>query len=176
MVFVYALGLMTDLYDTLYSTMMDPNNLEDTWVSGSIIYYDMQGFNRSLLRVAIGLILVSIVLFLTCTHSRRKYYIGNYVATGLTVAADIAAAVWAVPQLLAYKAQFLQIDFEALKNFSEMWNTRYSESTFWFDACFVVFGLLLVGAVLLVVNLIRKLSLMKEERRLIDAGKGVASA
>ena len=34
-VFLYALGLMTDLYDSLYYTMMDPNNPADTWVTGS---------------------------------------------------------------------------------------------------------------------------------------------
>ena len=33
--FLYALGLMTDLYDALYSTMRNPYDLTETDVSGS---------------------------------------------------------------------------------------------------------------------------------------------
>ena len=32
--FVYALGIMTDLYDSLYATMMNPNDLTQTSVPG----------------------------------------------------------------------------------------------------------------------------------------------
>ena len=70
-VFLYSLGLMTDLYDSLYPTMMNPLDLTETDVPGSIIYYDMQDFNRALLKVSIGLILLSCLLFVTNTHSRR---------------------------------------------------------------------------------------------------------
>ena len=44
-IFLYALGIMTDLYDTLYSTMRNPADLTQTDVPGSIVYYNMQGFN-----------------------------------------------------------------------------------------------------------------------------------
>ena len=184
-VFIYSLGLMTDLYDSLYLTMMDPEDLSYTMVEGSQIYYEMQGydpatndftnpnFNGILTMVGIGLILVSLVLFITCTHSRRKYYIGNYIAVGLSVASSIGASVWGMVNILAYKQKFLQIDFEALKEFSEMWNTTYSDSTFWFDAAFFVFGLLLIATVLLVVNLVLKVIVMKEEQRLLGSRKDV---
>ena len=36
-VFLYALGIMTDLYDALYDTMRNPNNVYSTDVEGSII-------------------------------------------------------------------------------------------------------------------------------------------
>ena len=49
LVFIYSLGIMTDLYDSLYFTMMDPTNPDDTWVPGSQIYYNMQPFNKELL-------------------------------------------------------------------------------------------------------------------------------
>ena len=184
-VFIYSLGLMTDLYDSLYLTMMDPEDLSYTMVEGSQIYYEMQGydlatndftnpnFNALLTMIGIGLILVNLVLFITCTHSRRKYYIGNYIAVGLSAASSIGATVWAMVHILFYKQKFLQIDFVALKEFSEMWNTHYSDSTFWFDAAFVVFGLLLLGTVLLVVNLVLKVIVMKEEQRLLGSRKDV---
>ena len=67
LVFLYSLGLMTDLYDSLYSTMMDPNNIDDTWVTGSQVYYHMQPFNKTLLGYSIGMILLSCLLFITST-------------------------------------------------------------------------------------------------------------
>ena len=49
----------------------------------------------------------------------------------------------------------------------------YTDSTFWFDAGYVVCGLVILAVVLLIVNLIMKLNLMKEEKRLIGSRKDV---
>lgn len=171
LVFIYSLGLMTDLYDSLYGTMTDPSDLSKTSVPGSIIYYDMQGFNNTFMKAGLGLILLSCLLFLTNTHSRRRYYVGNYVSTALQIIANVAVAVWAHAQLIAYRAQFLEIDFEALAKHAKRWKTLYTESTFWFDVHYAVFGVLLVVTVLLAVNAIWKYSLMKQERALIKAGE-----
>ncbi len=171
--FLYALGLMTDLYDALYSTMRNPDDLTQTDVPGSILYYDMQAFNQSLLKFSIVLILLACLLFLTQTHVRRKYYIGNYAAVGLFSAVAVAYSVWAHGQIEGYKAAFLTgVDFTALQKHAKMWKTAYVDSTFWFDAHYVVFAILLIVTALLLVNLIWKASLMKEEKRLIEAGKG----
>ena len=171
LVFIYSLGLMTDLYDSLYGTMTDPSDLSKTSVPGSIIYYDMQGFNNTFMKAGLGLILLSCLLFITNTHSRRKYYIGNYVSTALQVIANVAVAVWAHGELIAYRAQFLGIDFEALAKHAKRWKTLYTESTFWFDVHYAVFGVLLVVTVLLAANAVWKYSLMKQERALIQRGE-----
>lgn len=171
LVFIYSLGLMTDLYDSLYGTMTDPSDLTKTTVPGSIIYYDMQGFNNTFMKAGLGLILLSCLLFLTNTHSRRKYYVGNYVSIALQTVANVAVAIWAHNQIVMYRAQFLQIDFEALAKHAKRWKTLYTESTFWFDAHYAVFAVLLVVTVLLVANGIWKYSLMKQERALIKAGE-----
>lgn len=175
LVFVYSLGLMTDLYDSLYLTIRDENNLDVTTVEGSRIYYDMQPFNSELTKVGIVLILVSLFLFVMNTHSRRKYYIGNYVAIALSVVCNIAASIWAMVQISTYKKMFLAIDFEALKAHAETWKTLYTDSTFWFDACYVVCGVLLAATALLVANLVMKINVMKEEKRLIGSRKGVSA-
>ena len=170
--FLYALGLMTDLYDALYSTMRNPSDLTETDVAGSIIYYDMQDFNRALLKYSIGLILLGCLLFLTQTHVRRKYYVGNYVAVGLYSIAAVAYSIWAHRSIEGYKTAFLtEVDFEALKKHAKMWKTAYVDSTFWFDVHYVVYAILLVVTALLLVNLIWKIRLMKAEKRLIEAGK-----
>ena len=46
-----------------------------------------------------------------------------------------------------------------------------TESTFWFDIHYVIFGLLLIGTCLLIANVIWKRKLMKEEQTLIARGK-----
>lgn len=171
LVFIYSLGIMTDLYDSLYGTMTDPSDLTKTTVPGSIIYYDMQGFNNTFMKAGLGLILLSCLLFVTNTHSRRKYYVGNYVAIALQTAANLAVALWAHGQIVLFRSQFLEIDFEALAKHAKRWKTLYTESTFWFDAHYAVFGVLLVVTVLLAANALWKVSLMKQERALIENGK-----
>ncbi len=174
-VFIYSLGIMTDLYECLYQTMYDPNDYTVTDVPGSIVFYNMQDFNRAFCSLSVVLLLVSCLLFFTNTHSRRKYYVGNYVATGIKVVADIAFVVWAHFEIETYKAQWLQVDFEALKAFSEMFKTGYTESTFWFDIHYIIFGIVLFASLMLVINLIWKTSLMKVEKKLIAKGKGAAA-
>ncbi len=170
--FLYALGFMTDLYDALYSTMRNPYDLTETDVPGSILYYMMQDFNKALLKYSIALILLACLLFLTQTHVRRKYYIGNYVSVGLYSVATVAYTVWAHAYIEGYKAAFLtQVDFTALEKHAKMWKTAYIDSTFWFDAHYGVYAVLLVVTVLLLLNLIWKIRLMKAEQRLIAAGK-----
>lgn len=172
LVFIYSLGIMTDLYDSLYGTMRDPNDLTKTTVDGSIIYYDMQDFNNAFLKGSIGLILLSCLLYATNTHVRRKYYIGNYVFTALMTIGNLAMVIWAHGQIEMYKAQFLQIDFEALAKHAKRWKTLYTESTFWFDVHYAVFGVVLAVTVLLIANAVWKTILMKQEKALIEAGKG----
>ncbi len=185
LVFIYSLGYMTDIYNSLGTaidldlcTYNEAGEIIDystgEQVKGAMIYYDMQEFNSQLTLLGIGLILVSLVLFILCTHSRRKYYVGNFVSVGLSVAACGAAAVWALPIIEKFKQQFLTtVDFEALKEYAEKNNKLYTESTFWFDAGYIVLGILAVANVLLVVNLVLKLILMKEEQQAIGSRKGV---
>lgn len=175
LVFLYSLGIMTDLYDGLYFTMMDPTNPDDTWVPGSQIYYHMQPFNKQLLGYSIAMVLLACLLFITSTHSRRRYYVGNWVATGAFAIAGTALSVWSHIQVEAFKAEFLKLDFDSLQFFSEMMETPYIDSTFWFDAHYAVFGLVLLACVLLVVNLVWKNGLMRAEKRLIEEGKKVSA-
>lgn len=169
--FIYALGIMTDLYDTLYYTMMDPSDPDSTWVQGSQVYYHMQDFNRNLLRGSIAVLLLAILLFITNTDKRRKYYIANYVSTGLYGAVSVAYMVWGHINIQKYRAEWKAVDYGALKSFTDMFKQRYTESTFWFDIHYLVFLVGFVSVGLLVFNLFWKIGLMKEERRLVEGGK-----
>lgn len=173
--FVYALGMITDIYDALYSTMRNPNDLTQTKVPGSIIYYDMQAFNSQFVKVSIVLILLACFLYLTNTHSRRKYYISNYLAVGAYSIATLAVGFWAHGKIEAFAAQYMEtIDFEKLKDFSEMWETPYLDNTNMLDLHRVVLGLAIVSVVALLGNMIWKIILVRNEKKLIEAGKEAA--
>ncbi len=170
--FVYSLGIITDIYDSLYATMMDPNDLTQTFVPGSIIYYDMQAFNKTYMTVSIGLILAACLLYLMNTQVRRKYYIGNYFAIAVYSAATLGVTVWSHLQIEAFKVQYLTtVDFAALKAFAEMWNKTYIESTTMLDLHYVVAAISLLSVAGLIYNMVWKIQLMKAEDALIAEGK-----
>jgi len=170
-VFVYSLGIMTDLYDALYSTMRNANDLTKTDVPGSIVYYNMQEFNQYFLKGSIIQVLLALFLRITNTHVRRKYYIGNYVATAAYAVYAAAFAFWCHGYIEIFKQQFLKVDFAALKEHAEMWNTYYTESTFWFDIHYLIFGISICSVILLVWNAVWKTQLMKEEKALLSTGR-----
>lgn len=176
LVFVYALGYMTDVYDMIFVLREKDKTPEITQFLA-----DMDLFNGTLVRVGIGLILLSLTLFLTNTHTRRKYYIGNYIAVGLNACAAAAASVWAHAQIAAFRARYFSgiIDFETVKDWADRSARNggisvYTDSTFWFDAHYFVFGILLLAAVLLILNAIWKIVLMKREKEALAMGKAVS--
>ena len=165
--FVYSLGILTDLFDMLYNQIPNPNNLDSEKVKGARIYYSMQPFNRTLLRASIGMIVLSCLLFLTNTHSRRKYYVGNAVATAINAAAEAAMAIWCHIQVNAFKAEYLStVDFENLQKRLSRYGT-FTDSTFWFDIHYLVCILAVCAAVLLIVNFVWKKKLMRGEQELL---------
>ncbi len=177
LVFVYSLGLVTDLYEnnfdyyaeSYYRNGADPSTL---MVKGSEIYYDMQGFNRDLTMAGIIMILLAAAQFVFQNHNRRKYYIANYITVGANTIAAVYYSYWALSNILTYKERYVTtLDFEALKKWNDMFKNSYTESTFWFDASKFVFGVVLVAAVLNVLNMVWKIILMNNEKKLVAAGK-----
>ncbi|MCM1042664.1 MAG: hypothetical protein NC350_00405 [Corallococcus sp.] len=167
LVFVYSLGLMTDLYDMLYNALRKIDDEYIERVSGAILYVEMQPYNKLLTSLSIVLIVIALSLFATNSHKRRLYHVGNYVATGLVATANIAMAIWGMIQTSIFRAMFLKIDFVALKEYNEKWGSYYTESTFWFDIGYVIYALLIAGALACVGNLIWKVILMKREKQLL---------
>jgi len=169
--FIYSLGLVTDLYDNQFSFYAQ--SMKHPMVEGTQIYYNIQDFNRALTGAGLVLILLALSQFVAQNHVRRKYYIANYITVGFNAVAAVAVSVWALSNIFSYKAQYLQINFEELKEYAEMFGFGYTDSLFWFDVCPYIFGFLLVIAALNVINLIWKVSLMSAEKKLLAAGKEV---
>ena len=164
LVFIYSLGLCTDLYGNNFAYYAeDPDYII---VEGAQVYYDIQEFNRQLTTAGLVLLLLSATLLVFQNHTRRKYYFVNYVAVGANVVADIAVASWALTEVAKYKEQFLQVDFETLKFWAEeILLHEWTDSTFWFDAAYGVFAVLMVAALALVFVTVYKTWVMGAEKR-----------
>lgn len=173
--FVYSLGIMTEIYDGLYLATNPKKPTDDGRVAGSTIYYQMQQFNTDLVTFSIALILLAALLFVMNTHIRRKYYITNYISVALYSVASVGVVVWSHLQIEAFKHQYLTtVDFEALRELCEMKNKPFIQSTLMLDLHYVVAGVMLVTTIALVANMIWKITLMREENALLNAGKEVA--
>ena len=180
-VFFYSLGMMTDLYDGLRQTIPEPTILDmndesgmGPKVEGARILYDMQDFNRFLTKGALILVLLSVFLLITSTHIRRRYYISNYIATGLSAVAGIAYSVYTISELFSWKLTYqLYVDFEKLEKLAKILKFQYygPDHTFWFDAGVVVMIVYIVLLALLVLNMIWKIIMMNAEKKLLEAGK-----
>ncbi len=180
LVFVYSLGILTDMYENklgyhaekYYTDNMNPESLSKVKVAGAEIYYDMQEFNRDLTVAGLVLLLLGVSQFVFQNHNRRKYYIANYITVGANTIGAVYYSVWALSNILSYKERYVTtLDFEKLKQLNEMYKFPYTESTFWFDISKLVFGIVLVAAVLNVLNMVWKIVLMNNEKKLVKAGK-----
>ena len=180
LVFVYSLGLLTDMYENklgyhaekYYTNGMTEEALSKVKVSGAEIYYDMQEFNRELTAAGIVLILLAVSQYVFQNQNRRKYYIANYITVGANTVGAIYYSFWGLSNILSYKERYMTtLDFEKLKQLNEMYKFPYTESTFWFDASKFVFGFVLVAMALNLLNLVWKICLMNNEKKLVKAGK-----
>lgn len=182
-VFVYALGIMTDIYDSLFLSIgytVDKNThdymlLWDDIPGAYDLYFGMQPFNRSFVTYSIALLVVSLLLFLSNTNTRRRYYFGNYLAVGAYSAAAVALTVYAHINIEKFKNQFLTtIKVEDIRAFSESKNNTIPvlDNTHLFDLHYLVFALLLLVVVALIANVIWKANLMKDEKALLQNGEG----
>ena len=165
LVFIYSLGLVTDLhYNNFAYYAEDPKY---PLFEGANIYNEIQPFNRNLTTAGLFMILSAVLVFVFGSHKRRKYYVGNYVTIALNALLSIGVSVWGIANVIKYKEMYYQIDFEALKMYQELLTLPYDISPFWFNAGFYVFGIAILGAVLSILNLVFKVLVMKSEKQLL---------
>ena len=171
LVFLYSLGIMTDVFEALFDVYEEPEG-KKKYVEGAKIFIEMQPFNKNLTSAGIILIISAVALFFFGTHSRRKYYVANYVTIGINAVANVGISVWMINNVLKYRALFKAVDFVRLKELAETYSgINPTDSTFWFDIGWVVFGVVILATVISIVNLILKIVVMNAERKLINEGK-----
>ena len=174
--FFYSLGLSTDVYFLKQVLAVDTN------FQGVEMYYAMQPFNKDLTTASIVLILLAVSFLVFNNHTRRKYYIANYITVALSSVANFFVAIWGLINVFYYKAMFLAVDFSSLQKLLERApasvfidngldpeNLAGPYSTFWFDISIFVFAVLIIATLLNIANVIFKIYVMKEEKKLLES-------
>ena len=159
--FLYALGFATDIYSLVYHADSSSSML---YVEGAEIYYQIQPFNKVLLRYATILFVLCLAMFITLTHRRRLYYTTNYVTTiGFLGYAGYLGTTLLV-NVLYIKQRYLIIDFERVKEVTDLLNLNYVESTMMLDIGIGLSMALYALAAGLIINLIWKTVNMVKEK------------
>lgn len=167
MAFLYALGFATDLYTLNYHS---DSNSSMLYVEGAELYNQIQPFNKALLKSAAILFGLCLTLFVTLTHRRRLYYATNYITTICFSGYAVSFGAAVLQKALYVRHRYLAIDFEKMKEITDMLNMRYVKSTLMMDVGLVLsigFFLLTAG---LMMNLIWKtVNRVKEKRQMRGA-------
>lgn len=160
--FMFSLGFATDLYSLNYHTDSGSSML---YVEGSELYYNIQPFNRQLLRDSTIQLLLCIAMFVTLTHRRRLYYVSNYITASAFSVFGVYYGATLIVNTLYIKQLYVKIDFERIKEITEMLNLRFVNSTFMLDLGAVLSIILLLTSAALLFNLIWKTINMKKEKK-----------
>ena len=175
--FFYAYSFATPFYQLSQQTAQ--TYLNDT---GKGFFDNIQPFNRLLAIFSIAFIVLSLTLFISMSHKRRRYYVFNYVAAGVYTAAGASYGVFAVISILKWSKEYAKINFNevvaamkeeieyarealkpALQQELDQFVADVPTSTPVFAIGIVVFAVVLVAAGLLVFNCIWKAKNMKKE-------------
>lgn len=169
--FVYSLGIMTSPYQTL-QTAIDPDlDMDDpSQFADAVLFIEMQEYSGLFISFSITIFIISLSLFFSNMQKRRKYYISNFVVTGVVSAVNFAFSIWALINIASYDAKYRAIDFVALEQHYITQNFGpFTQPFFWWASVgYVLVVALVLATVALIFNLIWKLSLMKEEEQLLS--------
>lgn len=173
LVFIYSLGLVTDLHFNNFAYYAEDPNYPK--FEGAQIYNEIQPFNSQLTAAGIVLILSSVLLFAFGTHSRRRYYIGNYITVALNAVLSVGVAIFGIVNVIKYREMYFQIDFEAFEMWQGILNKPNTLSTFWFDIGFYVFGFVILATLLSLCSLAFKVYVMRGEKKLLAGSEEVTN-
>ncbi len=147
----------------------------------AFMYNRVQPFNNAMMYCGIVMVLLAALLFATASHSRRNYYITNYIATGLCSVSNIVMSVILMVYNTYWKGEFLKVDFAAWDSYVQerinmgfsVADQHFSDSTLWFNIGYVVYALIIVGSILLILNMVWKIMLMRGEKKLLNGNATV---
>ena len=157
---IYALGFSTDIYSLSYHANPDSALF---YVPGAELYKTAQPFNRAFFTHAVLYFVLCLPLFLSLTHRRRLYYISNYVTSIVFTGFSVVLGAELIAHILEYRAEYLKVDFDRLKEVAEMMKMDFVKSTFMLDIGVALSVLLFAFAAALCVNLILKTYWMRRE-------------
>ncbi|MGN0814471.1 MAG: hypothetical protein ACI4MH_04480 [Candidatus Coproplasma sp.] len=170
-VFVYALSFNSGNMSALvgyYLSDKSGYDVADTVVNSG------QTFVSLMIVLCIVLFVAIAILYITCSNSRRNYYITNYISVGLIIGLTGAVALVGLIFVTVIMAQFYAMDWDFIYEIYEMEQSigapEVNQSPIIFILGYIVFLALLADCLAWVYNLIWKIKLMKGEKALLEQG------
>ena len=112
----FILAVLTFVYAYSFSTpffpLSDNSDLVTHLPEGKEFYEAVQPFNRNLATFSVIFILVSLLLFMSFSQKRRRYYIFNYIAIGAYTVSGLAYSIFSFINLIDFSARYSQINFD----------------------------------------------------------------
>lgn len=164
--FVYALSFCGGtIYQ--YQVFYDPITKEADFDGIADLVNASQTYNDILVWLSIVFILVVVLNYVMATNKRRNYYVTNYISIILTVVYAVAfAAVVSFFAASAYSLFVLVDKAEVGAAYADIYG-KFSYTTVNFIMGYILAGVMVVDAALLVFNLVWKVKLMKGEKALL---------
>ena len=168
--FVYALSFCGG---TIYQYQVFYNPSADTASYEGVLelVHASQSYNDILIWLSIVFILVVVLNYIMATNKRRNYYVTNYVSIILTVVYAVVFAALIVVFVINTYSLFVLVDRVEV---GEAYEFIYGEGNFKYTTInfilgYVMAGVIVIDATLLVFNLVWKVKLMKGEKKLLEA-------
>ncbi|MDE7181438.1 MAG: hypothetical protein K2O41_00210 [Clostridia bacterium] len=166
--FVYALAFCSGTiyqYGTLYLQSSGKERVSGAADLFLVSQYD----NGILITLSIVFIVVTVLHYIAASQKRRKYYVTNYVATGIVVLYQIIFAILLIVYVSEVFSLFNAIDRVAAEEAYLRDDFKYS--TINFIMGYVLVGVVVVNAVALILNLVWKIKLMQGEKKLLEGSQ-----
>lgn len=170
-VFVYALSFNSGNMSALVQYYVYEKSGYDV---ATQVISSAQSFVDLMITLCIILFIVIAFLYITCSNSRRNYYITNYISVGIMIALTLVITVIGIINVTVVMSNFYAMDWAELNEIYEMeagMGAPYvSQSPVIFILGYIVFVVLLADCLAWVYNLIWKIKLMKGEKALLEQG------
>ena len=140
------------------------------------LIYNAQAFSDTFLILGIVYVLVIVLMMVMGNGSRRKYYITNYIATGIAVLYMLIFAVLLVVNVSNIISWFNLVDLEKAKaryiDFGwekpTQFGLKWEEYPWVFTAGYIYFAIVIINAIIIALNTTWKVALMKGEKKLLE--------
>lgn len=134
-------------------------------------YLASQSVSNIVLILGIVLIVIMALNYMMGTAKRRKYYVTNYVAIGVTVAFQLVVAIVIVVLVLKCQNCLNSLDLVACETrFERRLPGAWHYSDWTIPVGYAMSGILIVNALGFVLNLVWKIKLMQGEKKLLESG------
>ena len=134
-----------------------------------------QAFTELFQVLGVVYVLCIVLLFIMGCHSRRKYYITNYIAIGIAVAYMLVYSILLIVNLANVAGLLSSTDltgaqaaYSGISHFDESMFGEFQTTSWTIPVGYVLVAIVLLDAVAICLNLLWKIKLMQGEKKLLE--------